>query len=55
MVDDFHPSFYLVLLSFSLAPIQLYHPTHGLFDFKLFDFILHCFLSTHFHHVHPTM
>ena len=32
--------FYLVLLSFSLASIQLFHPTHGLFYF----FIL-CYLS----------
>ena len=31
--------FYLVLLSFSLASIQLFHPTHGLFFFIL------CYLS----------
>ena len=31
--------FYLVLLSFSLASIQLFHPTHGLFCFIL------CYLS----------
>ena len=35
----FHPSFYLVLLSFSLASFQLFHPTHGLFCFIL------CYLS----------
>ena len=35
----FHPFFYLVLLSFSLASIQLFHPTHGLFCFIL------CYLS----------
>ena len=31
----FHPTFYLVLLSFSLASIQLFHPTHGLFGLIL--------------------
>ena len=36
---SFHPFFYLVLLSFSLASIQLFHPTHGLFCFIL------CYLS----------
>ncbi len=35
----FHPSFYLVLLSFSLTSFQLFHPTHGLFCFIL------CYLS----------
>ena len=35
----FHPIFYLVFLSFSLASIQLFHPTHGLFCFIL------CYLS----------
>ena len=35
----FHPIFHLVLLSFSLASIQLFHPTHGLFCFIL------CYLS----------
>ena len=34
-----HPFFYLVLLSFSLTSIQLFHPTHGLFCFIL------CYLS----------
>ena len=35
----FHPIFHLVLLSFSLASIQLFHPTHSLFCFIL------CYLS----------
>ena len=41
MVDAMFISsfFYLVLLSFSLASIQLFHPTHGLFCFIL------CYLS----------
>ena len=46
--------FYLVLLSFSLASIQLFHPTHGLFCFIVSThfsimFIPHCkyfFLSS---------
>ena len=36
--------FYLVLLSFSLASIQLFHPTHGLF----FLFCVTSLGSTHF-------
>ena len=39
---------------FSLASIRLFHLTHGLFDLS-YLFNLCCFLSTHFHHVHPTL
>ena len=35
----FHPTFYLVLLSFSLASFQLFHPAHGLFGFILCYFL----------------
>ena len=49
---QFHPSFYLVLLSFSLSSCQLFHPTHGLF---LFYFALPLLGLHIFHDVHPTL